>query len=87
MRLITEKILEHILFRKIYDFYSQFEIARKTFAADLTVQNMEIQFDISHVESYRQSLCQTADSILRDEIPTQLRKIEDILQGQKLKSK
>merc|ERR1712131_486049 len=56
------------------------------FAADLTVKNMDIQFDISHVESYRQSLCQTADSILRDEIPTQLRKIEDILQGQKLKS-
>jgi len=47
---------------------------------------MEIQFDISHVESYRQSLCQTADCILQEEIPTQLRKIEDILQGQKLKS-
>ena len=35
---LAENILEHILFRKFKDFYSQFEIARKTFAADLTVQ-------------------------------------------------
>merc|ERR1711970_161656 len=62
------------------------KLRENEFAADLTVQIMEIQFDISHVESYRQSLCQTADIILQEEIPSQLRKIEDILQGQKLKS-
>ena len=44
------------------------------------------QFNIRHVEAYRQDLCDQADLLLVNEIPSQLRKVEEILAGVRLKS-
>ena len=46
-----------------------------------------VNFDTSRVESYRRLLKSKSENILQDEIPNQLRKVEEILAGRKLKSR